>query len=115
MKVKDLLSRFGKIGRVFLAPEDPKAYARRVRFGGNKKRNFEEGWVEFLDKKDAKMVAETLNTNIIGGKKNNFYYDDVWNIKYLPKFKWHHLQAQIGMISLSPLRNCTMKLTIHSL
>ncbi|PWW78964.1 hypothetical protein C7212DRAFT_275295 [Tuber magnatum] len=96
MKVKSLLSHFGEIDRIFLSPEDPKAYARRVRFGGNKKRNFEEGWVEFKSKKVAKLVAETLNTTIIGGKKGNYYHDDVWNIKYLPKFKWHHLQAQIA-------------------
>ncbi|KAL0636690.1 RNA-binding ATPase activator esf2 [Maublancomyces gigas] len=96
MKVKQLLSRFGEIGRIFLSPEDPKAYARRIRFGGNKKRNFDEGWVEFRSKKDAKLVAETLNTTTIGGKKGSYYYDDVWNIKYLPKFKWHHLQSQIA-------------------
>lgn len=96
MKVKDLLSKFGSIGRIFLSPEDPKAHARRVKYGGNKKKNFEEGWVEFLNKKDAKLCAETLNAQIIGGKKGNWYHDDVWNIKYLPKFKWHHLQAQIG-------------------
>lgn len=66
MKVKQLLSYFGEIGRIFLAPEDPKAYARRVRFGGNKKRNFDEGWVEFKSKKDAKLVAETLNATTIG-------------------------------------------------
>jgi ESF2/ABP1 family protein len=95
-KVRDLLARFGEVGRVFLAPEDPKAHAKRVRFGGNKKRNFTEGWVEFKDKKDATICAETLNTQIVGGKKRSYYYDDVWNIKYLPKFKWHHLQAQIG-------------------
>ena len=95
-KVRDLLSRFGAINRVFLAPEDPKAHAKRVKFGGNKKRNFVEGWVEFVDKKEAKLCAETLNTQSVGGKKGNYYYDDVWNIKYLRKFKWHHLQAQVG-------------------
>jgi len=96
-KVKHLLSQFGAINRIFLSPESPKSYALRKRFGGNKKRNFEEGWVEFLDKKIAKLVAETLNANPIGGKKGSYYYDDVWNIKYLPKFKWHHLTEQIGM------------------
>jgi ESF2/ABP1 family protein len=95
-KVRDLLARFGTIGRVFLTPENSKTHTKRVRFGGNKKRNFVEGWVEFSNKKDAKLCAETLNTNNIGGKKGSYYYDDVWNIKYLPKFKWHHLQAQIG-------------------
>ncbi|CAG8507209.1 422_t:CDS:10 [Diversispora eburnea] len=31
-----------------------------------------------------------------GGKKRNYYYDDLWNIKYLPKFKWNHLTEQIA-------------------
>jgi ESF2/ABP1 family protein len=68
-KVKQLLSHFGTVGRVFLQPEDPASYARRKRFGGNKKRNFEDGWVEFADKKVAKLVVETLNATTIGGFK----------------------------------------------
>jgi ESF2/ABP1 family protein len=75
MKAKHLLSRFGEIGRIFLSPEDPKAYARRVRFGGNKKRNFDEGWVEFKSKKAAKLVAETLNTSIIGKLSGSPHFD----------------------------------------
>jgi ESF2/ABP1 family protein len=69
-KVKQLLSRFGIVGRVFLQPEDPGSYARRKRFGGNKKRSFEDGWVEFMDKKAAKLVVETLNATTIGGSKS---------------------------------------------
>ncbi|KAI9705461.1 MAG: RNA-binding ATPase activator esf2 [Candelina mexicana] len=94
--VKHLLSPFGVIGRIFLSPEDPTAHTRRVKSGGNKKRSFTDGWVEFLDKKDAKVVAETLNARIIGGKKGGWYHDDVWNIKYLKGFKWHHLTEQIA-------------------
>ncbi|KAK9467376.1 hypothetical protein V1512DRAFT_261054 [Lipomyces arxii] len=95
-KVRQVLLRFGEIGRVFLTPEDPKVYARRVRFGGNKKRNFTEGWVEFNDKRQAKLCASTMNGQIIGGRKGSYYYDDILNIKYLPKFKWHHLTEQIA-------------------
>ncbi|KAH0565698.1 hypothetical protein GP486_000917 [Trichoglossum hirsutum] len=95
-KVKQLLSRFGTVGRVFLQPEDPASYARRKRFGGNKKRSFEDGWVEFADKEVAKLVVETLNATTIGGKKGNYYHDDVWNMKYLRGFKWHHLTEQIA-------------------
>ncbi|KAK7204658.1 hypothetical protein BZA70DRAFT_179653 [Myxozyma melibiosi] len=95
-KVRQILSRFGELDRIFLAPEDPKSYARRVRFGGNKKRNFVEGWVEFKDKKKAKLCASTLNGQIIGGNKRSYYYDDILNIKYLPKFKWHNLTEQIA-------------------
>ncbi|CCX04872.1 hypothetical protein FPQ18DRAFT_404970 [Pyronema domesticum] len=95
-KVRTLLGNFGKIGRVFLSPEDPKSHSKRVKFGGNKKRMFVEGWVEFMDKKEARLCAETLNCTSVGGKKGSFYYDDIWNMRYLKKYKWHHLQAQIA-------------------
>ncbi|GAB7355945.1 hypothetical protein MBLNU459_g6581t1 [Dothideomycetes sp. NU459] len=94
--LKHLLSPYGDIGRVFLTPEDDSQHKKRVRAGGNKKKSFADGWVEFLSKKDAKIVAESLNGNIIGGKKGNFYHDDLWNIKYLNGFKWHHLTDQIA-------------------
>jgi len=95
-KVKSLLSRFGPVNRIFLSPESPVSHTRRVKFGGNKKMLYDEGWVEFADKKVAKLVAETLNATTVGGKKGSYYHDDVWNIKYLPKFKWYHLTAQIA-------------------
>lgn len=94
--LRQLLSPYGEIGRIFLTPEDPVQHQRRVRAGGNKKKSFTDGWVEFVSKKDAKIVAEMLNSNIIGGKKGNFYHDDVWNIKYLKGFKWQHLTEQIA-------------------
>lgn len=84
------------LGRVFLTPEDHAAHARRVKNGGNKKKSFTDGWVEFHSKTEAKIAAETLNGNIIGGKKGNFYHDDLWNIKYLTGFKWNHLTEQIA-------------------
>ncbi|KAF2801564.1 uncharacterized protein BDZ99DRAFT_456056 [Mytilinidion resinicola] len=94
--VKHLLSQYGDIGRIFLAPEDPASHTRRVKAGGNKKRSFTEGWIEFIDKKNAKLVAETLNAEIIGGKKGGWYHDDLWNIKYLKNFKWDQLTEQIN-------------------
>lgn len=45
------------------------------------------GWIEFADKKVAKKVAESLNNTAIGGKKGDFYHDDIWNLKYLKNFK----------------------------
>ncbi|RIA93692.1 hypothetical protein C1645_709902 [Glomus cerebriforme] len=95
-KIKHLLGQFGNIGRVYLAPEDPKTRSRRKKYGGNKKKKYTEGWVEFLDKKVAKTVANTLNAQPIGGNKRNYYHDDLWNIKYLPKFKWNNLTEQIA-------------------
>ncbi|GIZ41667.1 hypothetical protein CKM354_000496600 [Cercospora kikuchii] len=83
------------LGRIFLTPEDPTTHTKRIKNGGNKKKTFTDGWVEFFSKKEAKLAVEKLNGNIIGGKKGGFYHDDIWNLKYLKGFKWDHLTEQI--------------------
>ncbi|AEY95181.1 FABR121Cp [Eremothecium gossypii FDAG1] len=95
-KMRQILSRFGDLDRLFLKREDEHSHRQRVKGGGNKKVMFREGWAEFIRKKDAKLCAETLNGNIIGGKKGNFYHDDVMNVKYLSGFKWADLTEQIA-------------------
>ncbi|CAI5759900.1 unnamed protein product [Candida verbasci] len=95
-KLRSILSNFGTIDRLFLKPEDSTTRHKRVKYGGNKKKNFTEGWAEFVKKGDAKLCAATLNGNKIGGKKTSYYYDDIINIKYLPKFKWIDLTQQIA-------------------
>jgi ESF2/ABP1 family protein len=87
-KLRSLLEPYGKVNRIFLTPEDPTEHTRRVRNGGNKKRSFTEGWVEFVKKKDAKKACDLLNAQTIGGKKSSWYHDDVWALKYLNGFKW---------------------------
>jgi len=96
--LRSLLTPYAPHGlnRLFLTPEDPVLHKQRVKSGGNKKKHFTDGWVEFHSKRDAKIAAETLNTQIIGGKKGGWYHDDVWNIKYLKGFKWRHLTEQIN-------------------
>jgi ESF2/ABP1 family protein len=59
-------------------------------------KNFTEGWIEFEDKAVAKQVAAALNGQPIGGKKRSAYHFDLWNLKYLPKFKWDHLTEEIA-------------------
>ncbi len=119
-KVRHLLSPYGSVGRVYLQPEgehtthtthhthcphtththcpptEEIVRQRRIKFRGNKKVKFVEGWVEFLDKRIAKAVAMTLNCTPVGRKKRSIYHDDLWNIKYLPKFRWTHLTEKIG-------------------
>lgn len=96
VKLRSVLSRFGKLDRVFLKPEDSAAHLKRVKYGGNKKKKYTEGWVEFVNKKDAKLCAQTMNGNILGGKKSSYYHDDVINIRYLSGFKWFDLTQQIA-------------------
>ena len=68
----------------------------RIRKGGNRKISFREGWVEFTDKRIAKLAAQTLNGIKMDNRKGSFYYEDVWTLKYLPKFKWHNLTERLA-------------------
>merc|ERR1711994_610003 len=47
-------------------------------------------------KRMAKSVAETLNCNPVGGKRRSKAHDELWNIKYLPRFKWIHLSERLA-------------------
>lgn len=49
-----------------------------------------------MDKKIARQVATTLNTRNVGGKKRNRWYEELWNMKYLTKFKWGHLNERLA-------------------
>jgi len=57
---------------------------------------FTEGWVEFKNKKVAKKVAVCLNNTQVGGKRRYEYYDSLWNIKYLHRFRWVHLNERLA-------------------
>ena len=94
-KIRSIFSQYDTIHRIYLVPEDKAVYERRRKNGGNKKPKFVEGWIEFDSKKVAKRVARTLNNTRVGSKKHTFYYDDLWNIKYLSKFKWNHLTEKL--------------------
>ncbi|KAJ2617294.1 RNA-binding ATPase activator esf2 [Coemansia sp. RSA 1365] len=96
IKVRHMLEKYGQIGRIYLIEEDEKRRTRRVKSGGNRRRQFVEGWIEFKNKKYAKAVAHMLNNTKMGGKKHGFYHEDLWNLKYLPKFKWRHLVEQLA-------------------
>jgi ESF2/ABP1 family protein len=93
-KIRRLMEPFGTIGRVYLAPEDPSLRRRRMRLGGSKRKTYTEGWIEFMDKRIARAVARSLNSTPIGGK--GFHKSDLWNLKYLPGFKWSHLTEKVA-------------------
>jgi ESF2/ABP1 family protein len=95
MKVQHLLEQYGKVTNLHCVEEDRSLRRRRKRAGGNSKKNYIEGWIEYEDKKTAKMVARCLNNTQIGGKKQSYYYHDIWNLKYLRGFKWRHLTEKI--------------------
>ncbi|KAL8769932.1 MAG: hypothetical protein Q9209_004179 [Squamulea sp. 1 TL-2023] len=91
--VRHLLSPFGSITKLFLTPEPPAQHTSRVRSGGNKKRSFIDGWIEFASHKSAKTCVAAINGQTMGGR--GWYRDDVWNAKYLRGFGWEDLMASV--------------------
>lgn len=37
-----------------------------------------------------------MNNTKIGTRKRSRYYDMIWNIKYIPRFKWTHLSERLA-------------------
>ena len=70
---------FNRVGRIFLQPD------KNDKKTGKFNRVFSEGWVEFMSKKVAKSVADSLNSIPVGGKRRSKAYEELWNIKYLPR------------------------------
>lgn len=56
---------------------------------------FGEGWIEFESKRAAKHVATRLNNQPIATRKSSKFYDILWSMKYLPRFKWVHLSERL--------------------
>ncbi|KAI8127863.1 Pre-rRNA-processing protein esf2 [Lucilia cuprina] len=96
-RIREILGEYGKIGRVYLQPEklpggDDKKKKKRKPFA----RHFTEGWVEFESKRVAKQIVPLLNNKQISTRKKSQFYDYLWSMKYLPRFKWCHLTERMN-------------------
>ena len=95
MKISDLrklLEDYG-IERCYLVPLKKKM----ENIDGKKVQAYKEGWIEFNDKIYAKLAEYQLNGKPIGGSKKCIYRDELWNLKYLHKFKWNDLMENLTM------------------
>ncbi|XP_061590651.1 activator of basal transcription 1 [Cololabis saira] len=93
--LRNLLSVYGEIGRVFLQPED-RQVRRNKKKSGLRRCDFTEGWVEFRDKRVAKKLAVSLHNTPMGTRKTQRFSADLWNIKYLHRFQWTHLSERLA-------------------
>ncbi|XP_074537073.1 activator of basal transcription 1 [Halichoeres trimaculatus] len=93
--LRNLLSAYGEIGRVFLQPEGGQV-KRRKKKSGSRRCDFTEGWVEFIDKRVAKQVAASLHNTPMGTRKRQHYSSDLWSMKYLHRFQWTHLNERLA-------------------
>eukprot|EP01025_Chloroclados_australasicus_P013527 TRINITY_DN16365_c0_g1_i1.p1 TRINITY_DN16365_c0_g1~~TRINITY_DN16365_c0_g1_i1.p1 ORF type:complete len:235 (-),score=36.06 TRINITY_DN16365_c0_g1_i1:115-819(-) len=98
LRLRHMLEGYAKLGRIYMAPKEKLPTSKAAVSRGTKKTGteFGEAWIEFEDKKLAKAVAEMLNGQPMGGKHRSRYRDDLWTLKYLPKFKWGHLTEEIA-------------------
>ncbi|XP_066274340.1 activator of basal transcription 1-like [Branchiostoma lanceolatum] len=95
--LRHMFSQYGDVGRTFLQPGDQHKRLMKKKPGGKRQRqNFVEGWVEFRDKRLAKRIALSLNNTPIETRRRSPFYGDLWNIKYLHRFKWTHLSEQLA-------------------
>lgn len=58
-------------------------------------RQFTEGWIEFESKRAAKQIVAQMNNTPIATRKSSKFYDILWCMKYLPRFKWVHLSERL--------------------
>jgi ESF2/ABP1 family protein len=104
--IRTHLTPFGAIGRLYLAPlkrnADPFSETKKRKnieneLEAHKKRTkFVEGWIEFIDKKNALSAALALNGSSIA-TSNPRQRDCIWCIKYLKGFKWINLTEQLTL------------------
>ena len=84
--IRKLLDDYG-IQRCYFIP-----YKKKLQnVDGKRVQAYKEGWIEFEDKIYAKLAEYQLNGKPIGGNKKCIYRDELWNLKYLHKFKWNDL------------------------
>ena len=86
-EVRTHFINFGEIGRIYLTPAAKNSSRRPL---------FVDGWIEFLNKRDAKSAVLALHGHLVGGKKSSRFHDDLWCLKYLSGFKWSDLTAKMS-------------------
>nr|XP_027232785.1 activator of basal transcription 1-like [Penaeus vannamei] len=92
--VRDYFSNFGEVDRMFLQAGNEEK-KKTEKWKKKKRQRYTEGWIEFKSKRKAKAVQLLLNNQPVRGKRRNPYYDMLWNIKYLPRFKWAYLKQRL--------------------
>lgn len=87
--LKERLSKFGEVGRIFLQVDEEARVCKKGRL-------YKEGWVEFKRKNHAKLAARMLNGEEVSSKPSAPWAGELWNMKYLPKFLWTHLGERLA-------------------
>ncbi|CAD50948.1 hypothetical protein C923_01879 [Plasmodium falciparum UGT5.1] len=109
-KIREIFCKYGDVDKIHLNKineEDMNIMSK----GKNevkkekKKRNknkYQDGYIEFLNKKDAIKVESLLNNQPIGGKKRkNILREHFWHIKYIKNMTWNDLISSVLFRNIS--------------
>lgn len=107
--LRSLLSGVGRTSRIWLRP-----IAAVMSHGGALKKGqvdsggrdnasqdhagdkYADGWIEFPRRRDAKRAVALLNGNpMAGAKKKGRFANDLWAMRFLPKFTWDDLSREV--------------------
>jgi ESF2/ABP1 family protein len=106
LKLRQMLEVHAPLGRIYMTPKQHGVSGKGSHLQASKRgKSFSEAWIEFEDKKEAKSLAELFNGKPMGGKRRSKYHDELWTLKYLPKFKWDHLTEEVGEL---PMLNASL-------
>lgn len=90
--LRALLSRTGKLGRIWLRPEDPEKIKERKALGGRRRSGYIDGWIEYTRKSDARTAVALLNGRAMNAaKRGGRWANDLWCLKLLKKYSWDDL------------------------
>jgi ESF2/ABP1 family protein len=90
--LKKIMNYFGSTNRIHLEPRSKTTYSHST---NSMRNNCKEGWIEFLNMKDAKSAASLLNGQVIRKHLYDSKSKGIWNLKYLHGFQWKQLIEEI--------------------
>ncbi|KAK1328777.1 hypothetical protein QTO34_010922 [Cnephaeus nilssonii] len=104
LHVRNLLSAYGEVGRVFFQPEGKCAgprsggWVRRV--CGIRRGRVQQGLHRGLGgvpgQASSQAVAASLHNTPMGARRRSPFRYDLWNLKYLHRFTWSHLSEHLA-------------------
>jgi ESF2/ABP1 family protein len=115
IQIRQLLAAYGTVTRVFFKPQkllrkSERSLSESATRKLQKKRlanlKFTDGWIEFADKRIAKLVAEQLNMTPmgVGRQRNKPWAGNLWVLKYLSKVRWEHLTDKFEIEAITRIK-----------
>lgn len=91
--VRTIFAKYGDVGRIYMQADTKQKGKTKAKYDRG---SFTEGWIEMGDKKLARRLAMSFNNTLITDGKRTKFSNYLWNVKYLPRFRWTHLTERLA-------------------